>query len=506
MTAFVLVPGAHTGGWVWEEVAGRLRESGAQAYPVTLTGMGGTAGAAAPEADLETHVQDLLRLVDRLTEPEVVLVGHCYGIHPVLGAADRRRERIARVVHLDTGIPRDGERPLELVPDQEFRDRLRHRAGAGDGTGSVPPPSPGEWSRWGSTTGVPEDTLARLARLAVAQPAGTFTRPLRLSGAIGGPPATGVLCTANGSSIAAVEAMVDWGDSRFDALTDPRAGLFELNTGHWPMLSAPDELATVLLRAAAGEGHRVAATGGEGPAHLRPFLLDVPQRRRERTGRVDLHLPDSDRARPAIVFVHGGPLPPEIRPSPRDWPAFTGYGQYAATLGAVGVTVDHRLHDLGGYGRAAGDIADAVEQARADPRVDGERVALWFFSGGGLLSADWLADPPPWLRCVALTYPVLAPLPGWGLSGSRFHPAGAVRSAPPSAGRLPIVLTRVERERPEIAVTVEEFLTAARHRGTDVELVDVPQGRHGFETVDHGEPARRAVDRAMRAVLGHLRG
>jgi dienelactone hydrolase len=129
-------------------------------------------------------------------------------------------------------------------------------------------------------------------------------------------------------------------------------------------------------------------------------------------------------------------------------------------------------------------------------------VALWFFSAGGLLSADWLAAPPPWLRCVAATYPVLAPMPNWGRVDSRFRPAAALRSAE----RLPVVLTRVELERAEIAATVEEFLATAKECDADVEVIDVPLGRHGFETTDHSEQARRAVERAARSVWGHLRG
>jgi dienelactone hydrolase len=302
-----------------------------------------------------------------------------------------------------------------------------------------------------------------------------------------------------------VEALVGLGDPRFQVLTDPRVSFFELDTGHWPMLSRPDEVAETLMRAAAGEGHRVTAKVNEQPAHLRPFLMEVPERPRERVGRVDLHLPDdlaeADHPRPAVVFVHGGPVHPDVRPTPRDWPGFVGYGQYVAGLGAVGVTLDHRLHDLADYGRAAEDIAEAVDLVRADPRVDGDRVGLWCFSSGGLLSADWLAAPPPWLRCVAASYPILAPLPNWGLVDSRFRPADAVRTA----GRLPIVLTRVELERAEIAVTVEEFLAAAEQCDADVEVIDVPLGHHGFETIDHTEQARHALERAVRSVLEHLR-
>ncbi|MBB4893584.1 pimeloyl-ACP methyl ester carboxylesterase [Streptomyces olivoverticillatus] len=500
MTAFILVPGAHTGGWIWREVADRLRESGGQAHTVTLTGMGDDAPPAGPGTDLETHIQDVVRLIDRVDAPEVVLVGHCYGVHPALGAADRRPERVARIVYVDTAVPQGGAPALELVPDQTVRELLRQRAEKGEDDGQLPPPAPDAWQSWGSVADIPEDALAQLAERAAPQPLATLTQPLLLSGAASKLPTTGILCTANGSSIAMIEMLVRLGDPRLTALTEPWVRFFELGTGHWPMLSAPDELARVLLGAAADEGYRLSPA--EQPAHLRPFLLDVPERPRERVGRVDLYLPDADGPRPAVVFVHGGPVPADMRPTPRDWPSFLGYGQYVANSGAVGVTVDHRLHDLADYERAAQDVAEAIELVRADPRVDEDRVALWFFSGGSLMSADWLATPPPWLRCLAATYPVLAPLPNWGFAGSRFRPATAVRTA----GRLPIVVTRVGLEMAEIAVTVEEFLTSAADCGADVEVVDVPNSHHGFETIDYTDEARHAVEHAVRSVLGHLRG
>ncbi|CAL9342833.1 alpha/beta fold hydrolase [Streptomyces sp. enrichment culture] len=493
MTAFVLVGEVFTGDWIWDDVADRLRGAGAEVYAATL--------ATGPGTDLEAHVRQVVDLIDGAAGAPVVLVGHGYGIHPVLGAADRRPERTARIVHLDAGMPQDGDPALKLVPDEAVREGLLRRGD--DAEPVAPPASPEEWTRWGSTEGVPAAALERLTRQAVPHPPRTLTAPLRLTGAYAKVPTSGVLCVANGTSVALVQALVGLGDPRLQALADPRVSFFELPTGHWPMLSAPGELADALLGAAAGEGLRLTPPGAERPSHLRPFLLDVPERPRERHGNTDLYVPDGatpERPAPAVVFVHGGPVPAGVSPTPRDWPAFTGYGRYAAGLGVVGVTLDHGLHDLDGYPDAADDVRAAVDAVRADPRVDADRIALWFFSAGALLSADWLAAPPPWLRCVAATYPVLAPLPNW-TTGSRFRPAAAVRTA----GHLPLVVTRVEHERPEIARTVEAFLTEAAACGAAVEVVDVPGAHHGFETIDHTDEARAAVADAARRVIGHLR-
>ncbi len=235
------------------------------------------------------------------------------------------------------------------------------------------------------------------------------------------------------------------------------------------------------------------------PGHERPFVLDVPARPRERQGQVDFYLPDQAGQAPAVLFVHG-PLPEAQRPTPRDWPVFTGYARLVATLGSVGVTVDHRLFGPDDFSRAAQDLADAVELVRRDPRVDADKIALWFFSGSGLLTPRWLADPPAWLRCLAMTYPLLAPASWWGPVNVGTLPSAAVEGA----GSLPIVLTRVGLERPEVAATVADFLTAAAAHEVDVEIIDVPNGHHAFDLKDYTDESRKAVVAAVRSVLGRL--
>ncbi|WP_338702644.1 alpha/beta fold hydrolase [Streptomyces sp. Q6] len=509
MTVFILVPSVFTGGAVWDETAGRLAAAGAKVHVVDpLSG---------DRADLETHIGQVVGEIDAAgsaADRDVVLVGHGYGAYPVLGAADRRAERVARIVYVDSALPNDGAPALAVVPDQELRARL---GAQGPDGGELPvPASPQEWQRWGSTAGVPDSTWEKLTALGSPQPLGTLVEPLRLTGAAAEIPTSGVLCAENGSTLAMVRLVVGLGDPALQVLTRPGVTFFELPTGHWPMLSCPAELADILLRAAAGEGERLAVPQTDAPAELpgyqRPFLLDLPDIPRERHGNIDLYLPRAtetaetsgapDGPLPAIVFVHGGPVPEGLIPTPRDWETLKGYGRYAASRGVIGVTVDHRLYGLTDYPRAAADVAEAVERVREDPRVDADRIALWFLSGGGLLTAEWIGARPPWLRCLAAGYPIMAPMPNWGLPSGRFRPVEAVARA--GADAPPFVLLRAGLEAPAIAATVADFVTAAESAGAPVEIIDVPHARHAFEGLDHIDETRDAVRSAMARVIGRL--
>jgi hypothetical protein len=231
---------------------------------------------------------------------------------------------------------------------------------------------------------------------------------------------------------------------------------------------------------------------------LKPFVLPVEVGTPERQEFLDLYPPaDIAGPRPAILVVPGGPLPAEVRPTQRDWPVFRGYAALAASRGAVGAVVDHRLHSPDAYAVGASNVEAALETLRSDPRVDENRLALWFYSGSGLFVADWLREPPSWLRAVALSYPLLAPFPGWPVE-ARFDPIAAVADA----CDLPIVLTRVGQENPAIAVAVDAFVTAAAT--ANLEIIDVPGGHHSFDTKDDTDESRAAIIRAMDLVMAKL--
>jgi pimeloyl-ACP methyl ester carboxylesterase len=57
---------------------------------------------ASAQVDLDTHITDVVNLIEFEDLHDVVLLGHSYGGLVVTGAADRISERISEFVYLDT--------------------------------------------------------------------------------------------------------------------------------------------------------------------------------------------------------------------------------------------------------------------------------------------------------------------------------------------------------------------------------------------------------------------
>ncbi len=89
MATFVLVPGAWLGGWAWQRVTPLLRAAGHEVYPVTLTGLGERVHLGTSETNLETHIADVVNLIEFEDLRAVVLVGHSYAGCVITGVADR---------------------------------------------------------------------------------------------------------------------------------------------------------------------------------------------------------------------------------------------------------------------------------------------------------------------------------------------------------------------------------------------------------------------------------
>src|SRR5918911_2670513 len=239
MTTYVLV------GWCWQRVARRLRDNGHDVYPVTLTGLGERVHLASPEVDLETHITDVVNLIEFEDLHDVVLLGHSYGGLVVTGAADRIPERVSELVYLDTAPLPDGAILLEKFPP-DLRERTEEQVQElGEGW-KFPIPPPEELANMASLEGVDEHHRRLLYSRATPQPFGTYTQPLRLKNpAREELPKLGILCSF---SLAQVKEMIATGNPLFRGVAGPEWRFVELPTGHYPMFSRPEDLARLLLR------------------------------------------------------------------------------------------------------------------------------------------------------------------------------------------------------------------------------------------------------------------
>lgn len=115
MATLVLVHGTTAGGWVWKQIASRLREAGHEVYTPTLTGLGERVHLLTHEVGLDMHITDIVNVLRYEELREVILVGLSYSGMVITGVADKIPERIAKLIYLDALVPKDGESVLDLA-------------------------------------------------------------------------------------------------------------------------------------------------------------------------------------------------------------------------------------------------------------------------------------------------------------------------------------------------------------------------------------------------------
>jgi len=115
MATYVFVAGGGLGGYVWKKVATRLRARRHEVYTPTLTGLGERAHLASPQTNLDTHIQDILGVIEYEDLHDVILVAHSYGGMVITGVAQRVPRLVARLVYLDAIVPLDGQALLDVI-------------------------------------------------------------------------------------------------------------------------------------------------------------------------------------------------------------------------------------------------------------------------------------------------------------------------------------------------------------------------------------------------------
>ncbi len=229
MYNYVLIPGAWLGGWVWNKVDPFLVKKGNNVFPITLTGMGDRIHLARPEIGMETAIEDVLNVVKFNDLDDIVLVGHSFAGKVAAAVADRIPEKIRLTIYLDSFRPVDTREPQgSFDPTEEF--------------GPIPKGSFGIPFSEKVLESIGKDVTGGNRKWMLDKstpwPIRLATDPIVLSGSTSNGRVAYVFCTQTGDPVDDI-IQGKWGK-----LLGPYR---IMDTGHYPMVTKPEELAKHLL-------------------------------------------------------------------------------------------------------------------------------------------------------------------------------------------------------------------------------------------------------------------
>lgn len=237
--------------------------------------------------------------------------------------------------------------------------------------------------------------------------------------------------------------------------------------------------------------------------------------------KMDVYSPVSVRRsgrRPAVIFIHGGRIPPNLRTTPKDWGAYVSFGQLVAASGFVGVTFNHRFYAWESLGDSQSDLMDLIAYVRehADGLgVDRDRVVLWAVSAGGIFLSQPLRDRPPYIKCLVGYYAELdlqnqrksAP-PSVSDETLRefspvYHLSKANEGTKARQGIPPIFIARAGLDDADLNAGLDRFVQVALSRNVTLDLANHPTGHHGFDVEDDNDRSREIIKRTIEFIKLH---
>jgi pimeloyl-ACP methyl ester carboxylesterase len=228
MATYVLIHGAYQGAWIWKPVATRLREAGHITHALTLDGCAERASQLRRGITVGSHAHDVAQFLFYEDLADIVLVGTSSGGMVVQKAAELARARVGRLVFVDA---------LALMPGERV-DQIVKRATPNETTDIATGPTRADAeSRLFRDLDAPTRAWA-LARI-TPHPIAALEAPME---------ATTFWEQSWRATVIRCRRAVNPPEAHQRRTAERlKARWHELDTGHYPMLSAPDDLTRLLL-------------------------------------------------------------------------------------------------------------------------------------------------------------------------------------------------------------------------------------------------------------------
>ncbi len=227
MSTFLLLHGAYQGGWIWRFMTQRLTTLGHTVHAPSLDGCGERTHQMRPGITTETQAEEMAQFLHYHDLTDIVLVGTSSGGMVMARLAELMPERIGRLVFADALMLMDGEK---------IRDIVTRPAAINTELALGPSPEDAETR-----------LLARLdpglrswaAARFTLHPTAVFHHPVKLER---------FWDMRWQASVLYCSGAPDPGEPHLRRGAEKMGAKWHvIDTGHYPMLSTPDELLDVIL-------------------------------------------------------------------------------------------------------------------------------------------------------------------------------------------------------------------------------------------------------------------
>jgi len=228
----------------------------------------------------------------------------------------------------------------------------------------------------------------------------------------------------------------------------------------------------------------------------------------------DIFMPaDTTREYPAVIFVHGGPIPDSVPIAAKNWGQYQSYGALIAANGMAGVVFNYRYSSFADSHNAREDVLaliDHVHNNAAEYGIDNSNVCIWYFSGGGSFIAPVLERHSEWIKCLSIYYAVAGPRAQANMG--RDLPDNLKVGLDPfpvldnkTDSNPALFIAEAGNDIPELNVTLREFTLTAIEKGWEVEFWNHPTGPHAFDILQDDARSRSIINRTIEFMKYHLK-